>query len=136
MQKVVKYKIMYIFAMINQFINQAMTMEEKSGLVTGVKVCFVKTDTKTIDAIAERTGIDASRVKEMMLYNVFTVSQFIDLTGKPESTIRNMIRPTKMDKVTGTWITDLNFCYPYPNSKGDSPLFIYRDEKSEKHIKI
>lgn len=109
-------------------------MEEKSGLVIGVKICLVKTDTDIIQHISKRTGIDPSRVKEMMLYNVFTISQFSDLCGLAESTLRNKIRPTKMDKATGTWVTELNFCYPHPNRFGESPLFIYRDEKSLKYL--
>jgi hypothetical protein len=111
-----------------------MTMEEKSGLIIGVQVLMVKTAPDIIDAIALRTGIETSKVKAMMRYNVFTISQYIDLSGMAESTIRNKIRPTKMDKASGKWVTELNFCYPHPNKDGESPLFIFRDEKSEKHI--
>ena len=107
-------------------------MEEKFGLIKGIECGFVKADPELIDQIAEKRGIPPEKVKEMLRYNMFTIGQFSKLTGLTVSVIHNKIRPVlKGDE----YITDLNFCYPFPDSVERGPKFVVRDEKSDKILR-
>ena len=109
-------------------------MEKKTfGLIEGVECKFVKTDPAVIDALAANTGIPKETIRAMMRYNIFTVSQITELTGLADSTIRNYIRPLFVD---GELTTNLDFCYPFLNCNGRGPMFILRNEKSEKYLKV
>jgi hypothetical protein len=107
-------------------------MEEKFGLIKGVKCQLHKTDPELIKALSRKTGIDVEKMKAMMLYNVFTVSQFADIAGLAVSTITNKTRPLMID---GKYDTELDYCYLYPDKEGDGPKFVIRNAKSEKYIK-
>lgn len=108
--------------------------EEKKefGLLSGVECKFVKTDPEIIDAIAARINLDPAKVKAMMRYNIFTVKQFSELSGLAISSIINKTRPINREN---GWETDLDFAYPFADSKDSGPKFIVRNEKSEKYLK-
>lgn len=107
-------------------------MEEKFGLIKGVECKFVKTDPALIEALSKRTGIDIEKMKGMMRYNAFTISQFAHLTGLAVSTITNKTRPLMID---GKYDTELDYCYLWQDKEGDGPKFVVRNEKSEKYLK-
>jgi hypothetical protein len=107
-------------------------MEENFGLIKGIECGLAKADPKLIEHLAEKTGITTERLKEMLRYNMFTVGQFSKLTGLTVSVIHNKIRPVFKDD---QYTTDLNFCYPFPDSVEKGPKFIVRDSKAEKYLK-
>ena len=107
-------------------------MEEKYGLLKDVECKFAKTDPTIIEGMSKRLGIPIDHMKHMLRYNMFTVSQFADLSQLAISTITNKTRPLMID---GKYGTELDYCYPYQNKNGDSPKFIVRNEKSEKYLK-
>jgi hypothetical protein len=109
-------------------------MEEQYGLIKGIECKFAKTEPALIDAISRKTEIGIERVKTMMRYNVFTVSQFADLTGLAISTITNKTRPS-INKATGGLGTELDYCFPYPDKHNPGPKFIIRNEKAEEILK-
>ena len=110
-------------------------MEDKFGLITGIECKYVKTDSEIIDAIAKRTGIDPLRVKSMMRYNIFSVLQYSELSGLAVSSILNKTRPSIVDKRTGAWGTELDYCFPFQDCNDNGPKFILRNEKAEKYLK-
>ena len=118
-------------------------MEEESGILT-VEVGLVKTDPEIIKKLFERLKAEKNsgcknpyteekQVKTLMRYNMWTVNQFVDVTGLSVSTIINMARPNFIGNKMGV---KLDTCYPYPDSDGKGPKFIVRNEKSERHIKL
>jgi len=108
-------------------------MEEKYGLLKDVECKFVKTDPTIIEAMSKRLDIPINQMKHMLRYNMFTVSQFADLSQLAVSTITNKTRPLMID---GKYDTELDYCYPYQDKEGNSPKFIVRNEKAEKYIKV
>jgi hypothetical protein len=108
-------------------------MEEKYGLIKGMRCQLHKTDPELIKVLSHKTGIDAVMVKEMLLYNVFTVSQFAQISGLAVSTITNKTRPLMID---GKYDTELDYCYLHPDKEGDGPKFIVRNKKSEKYLTV
>ena len=111
-------------------------MEEKFGLITGIECKFIKTDLEIIESIATRTGIDATRIKVMMRYNIFTVNQFANKSGLSVSTVLNKTRLPVMNKENGLWGVELDFCFPFSDLENEGPKFIVRNEKSEKYLKV
>jgi hypothetical protein len=109
-------------------------MEEQFGLIKGFECKFAKTDPSLIEAIAKRTEMPIDRVRTMMRYNVFTITQFADLTGLAVSTITNKSRPL-INKTTGDLETELDCCFPYPRKTNEGPKFVVRNEKAEKLLK-
>jgi hypothetical protein len=110
-------------------------MEKQSGLIKGFECKYAKTDPVLIEAIAKRTEMPIERVKTMIRYNVFTVTQFADITGLAVSTITNKFRPL-INKTTGNFETELDHCFPYPRKTDEGPKFVVRNEKAEAYIKI
>ena len=108
-------------------------MEKKFGLIQGIECRFVKTDPAIVDAISEKTNLTKEKVRSMLRYNVFTISQFQDLTGLADSTIRNKMRPSF---INGELDTELDYCYPFEHSTNVGPTFILRNEKSEKLLRV
>ena len=108
-------------------------MEEKYGLIKGIECNLVKSNPELIESMSKRTGIDEERMKAMLRYNVFTISQFAELTQLAVSSITNKTRPLMVD---GKYDTELNYCYLFQGSKSDGPKFVVRDEKTEKYIKV
>jgi hypothetical protein len=108
-------------------------MEEKYGLIKGIECKLVKSNPELIEAMSKRTGIDEERMRAMLRYNVFTVSQFAQLTQLAVSSITNKTRPLMID---GKYDTELNYCYLFQDRSSDGPKFIIRDEKSEKYLKV
>jgi hypothetical protein len=115
-------------------------MDEEFGLIN-TEVAFVKTDPEVIKQLfarlrKEKEGAyaDEKKVKTLMRYNVWTVEQFSDVSGLAVSTITNLARPYFTDDKLLS--TRLDYCYPWPNSKGKGPKFIVRNGKSEKYIKL
>ena len=109
-------------------------MEEQFGLIKGIECKFAKTEPALIDAISKRTEIPVDKVRTMMRYNVFTVNQFADLTGLAVSTITNKTRPL-INKASGKWETELDYCFLYPDKDNEGPKFVVRNEKAEKLLK-
>lgn len=118
-------------------------MEEESGILN-VEVGLVKTDPEVINKLFERLKVekgsdcmnpytDIKQVKTLMRHNMWTVDQFIDVSGLNVSTITNLARPTFIGNKMGV---KLDTCYPYPDSDGRGPKFIVRNEKSEHYIKL
>ena len=107
-------------------------MEERIGLINGVECKFVKTDIALIESLSERTGMSIDMVKTVMRYNVFTMNQFSQLTGKAISTITNMTRPNYKG---GILVAELDFCFPFPDKDNEGPKFVVRNSKSEKYLK-
>jgi hypothetical protein len=108
-------------------------MEVKLGLINGVECKFVKTDASLIESVAKRTGMSIDMVKTIMRYNVFTINQFSQLSGKAISTITNMTRPIYR---AGQLVTELDFCFPFPDRDNEGPKFVIRNEKSERYLKV
>lgn len=118
-------------------------MEEEFGLIN-TEVVFVKTDPEIIKKLFARLSTeeckdckspykDEKQVKALMRYNVWTVKQFSDVSGLDVSTITNLARPAFIGNKIGT---KLDLCFPYPDSDGRGPKFIFRNEKSERYIKL
>ena len=101
------------------------------GEVLNIEIRLIKNDPELNKAVATKIGKSPDYVKTRMRYNVWTMKQFSELTGKHISTITNMtIRPIMQN---GKAIMPLNFCYPFPDvTKG--PKFIYRDERSMNYL--
>jgi hypothetical protein len=110
-------------------------MEEKFGLITGIECRYVKTDPEIIEAIAKKIGKEPAQVKPMLRYNIFTVSQYACLSGLAVSTILNKTRPSIVDKSTGAWGTELDYCFPFQDCNDNGPKFILRNVKAEKYLK-
>jgi hypothetical protein len=108
-------------------------MEEKFGLIKGVKCQLHKTDPELIKALSKRTGIDIDKLRVMMLYNVFTISQFADITGLAVSTITNKTRPLI---INGKYDTELDYCYLFIDKEGDGPKYIVRNHKAVKYLTV
>jgi hypothetical protein len=104
----------------------------KFGYLKGIECKFVKTDPVIVETLSIKTGIPADMVKSMMRYNIFTINQFCTLTQLADSTVRNKIRPTI---INGELNTELDYCFPFNNGLNEGPLFIVRNEKSEKYLK-
>jgi len=107
-------------------------MEEKLGLITGIECKFVKTDPSLIESLANRTGMTTDKIKGMMRYNIFTVNQFSQLTGKAISTITNLTRPIYRN---GVLVADLDVCFPFEDNVSLGPKYVVRNEKAEKYLK-
>ena len=107
-------------------------MEGEFGLIKNLNCLLCKTSPDLISLISERTGLSTESVKSMMRYNIFTISQFAELTGLTISTIYNKIKPVLEN---GFYKTDLDFCFPFSTSVNEGPKFIVRNEKSEKFLK-
>jgi len=105
--------------------------EFKVGLVK-IKPLLQKTDEALISKIAQRRGILLGRVHEMTMNNRYTVKQFADILGKTTQAVHLHLKPIiKGDNID----VKLHHCYPYPDGDKDGPLFIVRDELSDKMIK-
>ena len=103
----------------------------KVGLVK-IKPLLQKTDEALIKKVAQKRGILLGRVHEMMMNNRYTVKQFADLIGKTTQSVHLHLKPT----IIGNNVeVKLHHCYPYPDGDKDGPLFIVRDELSDKMIK-
>ena len=107
-------------------------MEERIGLINGVECKFAKTDPSLIESLSERTGLSIDMVRAMMRYNIFTMNQYSQLTGRAISTITNMARPNYKE---GVLVTELDFCFPFPDKDNEGPKFVIRNSKSEKYLK-
>lgn len=110
-------------------------MEEKFGLIQGIECKYVRTDPEIIESISKRTGIEPSRIKAMMRYNIFTIGQFAELSQLKVSTILNKTRPSITDRETGALGTELDYTYPFQTAKTGGPKFILRNEKSERLLR-
>ena len=109
----------------------AKTMTEVLGEISNVEIRLIKNDQELNEKIARKIGKSPEYVKSRMRYNVWTMKQFTELTGKHISTITNMTIRPMLDN--GKPIMPLNFCYPFPDvTKG--PKFIYRDERSMDYL--
>ncbi|OPZ49400.1 MAG: hypothetical protein BWY95_00057 [Bacteroidetes bacterium ADurb.BinA104] len=97
-----------------------------------VECKFVKTEPALVEKLAIKRGLPVQAVKSMMRYNVFTVNQFVSLTGLPVSTVTNKTRPSV---VNGQIYFDLDPVYPFQDAEGTGPKFILRNEKSERYLK-
>lgn len=105
-------------------------MNEKYGLVKET-VRLVKKDPELIDRIMIARDLpdsDRKAIQEMLRYNVWTITQFSELTGLAVSTIANKCRPGYKN---GSLTTELDFCYPFSDLEGTGPKYIVRNEKSE-----
>jgi len=116
-----------------QHINQLKSMEQqKFGLLKGIECRFVKTDPELIEAIATKLGLSIAQVKGLMRYNMFTVPQFVKLTGLTRSMIEDRTQPSVVD---GAYNTNLDYTYPFSSIDKDGPKFIVRNKKAEKYLK-
>jgi hypothetical protein len=117
-------------------------MTEEFGIIN-VEVARKKTDPEIIKKLFARLSkedcsgcenpyTEEAQVKTLMLYNVWTVKQFSDVSGLDVSTVTNYSRPAYVGNKIGTKI---DICYPYPDSDGKGPKFIVRNAKSEQYIK-
>lgn len=106
-------------------------MKNTSGLKK-VESKFAKTDQETISRIAVKLSIDEAVVRDMMRYNVFTVNQFAQLSGM---SVASVLIKTSDTVIDGVICSELNFCYPYKDLKGNGPKFIVRDDKTVKYLK-
>ena len=78
--------------------------------------------------------LDEALVDKMMRHNVFTMNQFVDLTGFSFTGINNKTRYS-VRGLNKEIYTDLDYCHPYPDKDGDGPKFIVRNEKSIAFLK-
>jgi len=107
--------------------------EQKEEVLSGplVECRFVKTDPKLIERISIKRAIPINLVYAMMRYNMFTVNQYVQLTGLPQSTVTNKSRP---NLVNGEIVFELKVVYPFQDSDGVGPKFILRNKESEKYL--
>ena len=122
-------------------------MKERKGILS-IKVALVHTDQSLIKKICDRinfeTGHENSKekwiteegVKAIMMYNVWTVDQFKDVSGLAVSTITNLTRPYFVGENSDDIDVKLDICFPFSDSEGRGPKFIVRNSKSEKYIKV
>lgn len=107
-------------------------MSEKIGLIK-TTIRLVKKDEELVGrilaakAMGEEDG-DQETVVDLLRYNMWTIQQFVDVTGLSQSTISNKCRPQYKG---GEIVTELDFCYPFADMVGLGPKFIVRNEKSE-----
>jgi len=106
--------------------------KEQLGLHENIECRFVKTEPEIIEKITKERSMSIEKVRKCMRYNIFTIQQYVDLSGMALSTIHNHCRPSIIFGEVGT---KLDFCYPFPDSEGSGPKFILRNEKSEKYLK-
>ena len=106
---------------------------KKFGLIEGFEVNLVKIDNQYVEAMAKKIEEEVPKVKAMLRYNVFTVNQFVQLSGLHISTVNNKCRPAFVD---GEINTELDWCFPHPDKIGEGPKFIIRNEKSEKYLRV
>lgn len=113
--------------------------------VINVEVALVKTEPEILKKLfarfqseresgKENPYIDEKSIKILMRYNVWTVDQFCDVSGRNVSTITNLTRPS-LEKGSDI-VIKLDTCYPFPDSGGKGPKFVVRNQKSEKYIKV
>jgi len=108
-------------------------MDNKIGLIDQ-EVRLIKRDDELTRRILSERSIEVEkeeRVREMLRYNLWTITQFSDITGLAISTIANKCRPVYKN---GVLMTDLDFCYPFADIQGTGPKFIVRNEKSERYL--
>lgn len=106
-------------------------MNDKKGLIN-INIRLVKKDEGLVDRIISARNLseeDRESVRRMLYLNIWTIKQFMGLTGYKPSTIANKTRP---NYTNGELTTELDFCYPFQNLEGTGPKFIVRNEKSEK----
>jgi len=118
-------------------------MEEEFDLAN-IEIALVKTEPEVIRRLFARLSSEANngcknpykeekQVRKLMRYNVWTIDQFCDISGFRVGKISNLSRPN----FDGTkYVSELDICYPFPESTGKGPKFIIRNEKSEKYIKL
>lgn len=97
-----------------------------------VIIRLVKTDPELIEKLANKIKRPKEEVKEWMLYNVFTINQFADLSQLTLSTVNYKTRPAL---VKGEIVFELDVVYPFRDSRGKGQKFILRNEKSEQYLK-
>lgn len=119
-------------------------MEEGTGQVI-IEIALVKTDPEVIKKLFARLKeeskdcknpyTDESQVRTLMRYNIWSIDQFCDVSGLKVSSVNNLARPTYSFSEK-KFNSKLNYCFPHPDSGGNGPKFIVRNEKSEAYIKI
>jgi hypothetical protein len=121
--------------------------EQRKGILS-TKVALVKTDPTLLKKLYERINFETGHenteekwmteeeVKNLMLYNVWTIDQFKDVSGLAVSTITNLTRPYFVEENSDEVEVKLDICFPFSDSEGRGPKFIVRNPKSEKYIKI
>jgi hypothetical protein len=105
------------------------------GLIENTENRLFKIDPDFVKGIVERRAnpkITESIVRKELRNGFFTIKQFSDLSGLDTSTIHNLLKPTIINGEVGT---KLDYCHPFPDSEGNGPKFIYRNDKSEKYLK-
>lgn len=108
-------------------------MSEKIGLLDQ-QIRLIKKDDDLIERIIEERNIDPKLrnvIRNMLRYNVWTITQFSELSGLAVSTIANKCRPAYKN---GKLSTDLDFCYPFADLEGTGPKYIVRNERSERYL--
>jgi hypothetical protein len=97
-----------------------------------IKCNLKKTNKELIIKIAKKRNMSFEKVKEIMTYNMFTIQQFSDITGRSVYVIHSLLRPSI---INGQVVEPrLTCCYPFTDKKGKGPKFIVRDEKAENYI--
>lgn len=105
-------------------------MSEKYGLIK-VEIRLVKKDEELISRIMKARNLQdgmEDAITSILRYNVWTIQQFMEISGLAQSTISNKCRPQYKE---GNIDTELDFCYPFADLEGAGPKFIVRNEKSE-----
>jgi len=107
-------------------------MEDSNVGLIEITPLLCKTDPKLIEEIAKKRGILLGRAKRMMMNNRWTVKQFADLIGKTTQYVHHLLKP----EVKSYGIeAKLNHCLPYLTANDEGPLFVVRDESSEKFLR-
>ena len=106
---------------------------DKIGLLK-VDVHPVEKDEKLANKIIQARGLsreDLPKILDMLKYNVFTIQQFSELSGKVISAIQFNMAPSYRGDVLDT---ALDYCYPFESLDKKGPKFIVRNEKSINYL--
>lgn len=78
-------------------------------------------------------GMSLEKIKAMLGYNIITIKQLSELTGKKQDRISMMSLPNANPKAHKSDF-ELTRVYPFETSDSVGPIFIVRDEQCNKFI--
>jgi hypothetical protein len=88
-------------------------------------------DVRLISCIMERMGVDMNEADRIIRYNVLTISQLADISGRSISAIQNHIRPIKT--INGN-VSRLKEVFLFPSKEKPGPAFVVFDQNCFDYI--
>ena len=88
-------------------------------------------DVRLISCIMERMAVDMNEAARMVRYNILTIAQLADISGRSISAIQNHIRP--INTANGT-VSRLKEVFLFPSKKKPGPAFVVFDQNCFDYI--